>query len=226
MNDRLSKWVENNDKLTDCQNGFRKKRWTIDHLFTLTNIIETRKRQKKPTFICFVDLRKAYETIYRNILWQKLNKIRINGNFYQSLKSVYENVKCSVHINGHYTDWFDVSSGLKQCCLLSPLIFNLYINDLTLALEAVGLGIDIEGVSISSLLYADDLALVAETEDNLQRMLDILSKWCDENKMQANLDKMKVVHFRNNSTTELESVFFLLISLSKLFHYISIFTWY
>ena len=181
LNDRLSKWIENNDKLRDCQNGFRKNRSTIDHLSSLTNIIETRKRQKKPTFICFVDFRKACDTINRNILWQKLNKMGINGNLYHSLKSIYENIKCNVRINGNYSDWFDVSSGLKQGCLLSPLIFNLYINDLTLALEATGLGIDIKGINISSLLYADDLALVAESEDNLQRMLDILSKWCDEN---------------------------------------------
>ena len=76
-----------------------------------------------------------------------------------------------------------------------PQIFNLYLNDLTLDLEEAGLGIDIDGVNVSTLMYADDLALVAETEDNLQRLLDILSNWCNKNKMQANLDKTKVVNF-------------------------------
>ena len=207
LNERLSQWVENNNKLTDSQNGFRKTRSTIDQLSTLTNIIETRKLQKKQTFVCFVDFRKAYDTINRNILWQKLNKIGINGKFFNSLKSSYEHVNCSVRINGHYTDWFDVSSGLKQGCLLSPQIFNLYLNDLTLDLEEAGLGIDIDGVNVSSLLYADDLALVAETEDNLQRLLDILSNWCNKNKMQANLDKTKVVNFRNKSTSKTERRF-------------------
>ena len=132
-NERLSKWVENNGKLNDNQNCFRKKRSTIDLLSTLTSIIETRKLQKKQTYVCFFDFKKAYDTINRGILWQKLNKTGINGKFFNSLKSIYENVNCSVRINGHYTDWFDVTdSGSKQGCLLSPQIFNLYLNDLNL----------------------------------------------------------------------------------------------
>ena len=90
---------------------------------------------------------------------------------------------------------------------MSPQIFNLYLNDLTLELDAAGLGIDIDGVNISSLLYADDLALVAETEEKLQRMLDILSNWCDRNRMQANLDKTKVVNLRNKSTNKTDRRF-------------------
>ena len=70
----------------------------------------------------------------------------------------------------------------------------MYVNDLTLALEAAGLGIDLDRMTVSALLYSDDLAFIAENEDDLQCMIDILSKWCRDNKMQANLDKMKVVH--------------------------------
>ena len=172
LNERLSKWVENNNKLMDCQNGFRKHRSTLDHLSTLTGIIETRKLQQKSTFVCFVDFRKAYNTINRRLLWLKLKEIGINGKIFKSLQAIYENIKCSVRINGHYTDWFDVDTGLKQGYLLSPLVFNLHINDLIIALEAAGLGIDLDGTTVSALLYADDLALIAEIEDDLQCMLD------------------------------------------------------
>lgn len=64
---------------------------------------------------------------------------------FQSLRALYNNVNCSVRINGHLTDWFTVNSGLKQGCLLSPLIFNLFVNDLSGALDATGLGVDMEG---------------------------------------------------------------------------------
>ena len=63
--------MENNDKLTQSQNGIRKTRSTIDQLSTLTNIIETRKLQKKQTFVFFIDFWKAYGTIYRNIMFGK-----------------------------------------------------------------------------------------------------------------------------------------------------------
>ena len=60
LNKRLSKWVENEHILSDCQNGFRRGRSTIDHLTSLTTIIECRKAQRKSTFAAFIDLRKAY----------------------------------------------------------------------------------------------------------------------------------------------------------------------
>ncbi|MEW8544936.1 MAG: reverse transcriptase family protein, partial [Candidatus Thiodiazotropha sp.] len=94
-----------------------------------------------------------------------------------------------------------VTSGLKQGCLLSPLIFNLFVNDLSDALEDTDLGINLDGIDckLNMLLYADDLALIAESEEDLQRLLQILSKWCEDNGMTINMDKTKVIHYRNPS---------------------------
>ena len=55
LNKRLSKWTEDNSVVKDCQNGFRQKRSTIDHLTTLTTVIESRKTERKPTFVAFND---------------------------------------------------------------------------------------------------------------------------------------------------------------------------
>ena len=61
----------------------------------------------------------------------KLENLGINGNskFLKAINSMYENVKCTVRLNGHLLSWFDVKVDLKQGCLLSPILFNLYIND-------------------------------------------------------------------------------------------------
>ena len=141
----------------------------------------------------------AYDAINRTLLWTKLANIGLNGKVLQSLKALYTNVNRSVRINGYLTDWFPVLSGLKQGCLLSPLLFNLFANDLGEAIDATGLGIDINGVTgkLNMLLYADDLALIADTEEDLQKLLDALSKWCKDNDMSINIDKRKVVHFQN-----------------------------
>ena len=127
----------------------------------------------------------------------------VNDKMFKSIKATYENVQCNVRMNGQHTDWFNVSTGLKQGCLLSPLIFNLYINVLSQALNATGFGVDIDGRNVISLLYNHDLALVTETEDDQQRMLDILLKWIEGNKMHAHLDKSKIMHFRNKETNRL-----------------------
>ena len=72
LNERLAQWVDDNNLLVDEQNGFRKGHSTIDQLSMLTNIIDVRKKLRKPTFCAVIDLKKAYDTINRNILWKKL----------------------------------------------------------------------------------------------------------------------------------------------------------
>ena len=69
----------------------------------------------------------------------------ISGRFYDAIESIYADVKRCVRINGLKTNWFDINCGLKQGCLLSPLCFNLYINDIVQALSELGVGIDIGG---------------------------------------------------------------------------------
>ena len=74
LNTRLETWVTENNILNDEQNGFRKSRSTLDHLSTVTSIIETRKAMKKDTFVSFIDFSKAYDSIPRHILWNKLKR--------------------------------------------------------------------------------------------------------------------------------------------------------
>ena len=103
LNERISKWAEETDKISDKQNGFRKNRSTIDHISTLTNLIESGKLVKKSTFVWFVDFRKACDAIDMTLLWTKLANIGLNRNVLQSLKALYTNVNCSVRINGYLT---------------------------------------------------------------------------------------------------------------------------
>ena len=83
---------------------------------------------------------------------------------------------------------------------MSPLLFDLYINDLVNGISSLGLGVDIGSENFSILLYANDVVILAENEQNLQALLGILKNWCDQNKMTVNLDKSKAVHFHNQST--------------------------
>ncbi len=79
LNNLLTLWAEANNVITDEQNAFRQKRSCIDHLNSLTNIIESRKLPKKNIFVGFIDFAKAYDRINRNFLWCKLHTIGIEG---------------------------------------------------------------------------------------------------------------------------------------------------
>ena len=81
-------------------------------------------------------------------------------------------------------------------CLLSPLLFNLYIDDLIRDMKLLNVGIDIENEKMCILLYADDVILIADTEEDLQSLLNCLHEWSARNCLKINRDKSKVVHFR------------------------------
>lgn len=196
LNQRLGVWADVNKKIDDSQNGFRKGRSCQDQLSTLTSIIDARKRLNKDTITSFIDFSKAYDRIDRHLLWNSMKRIGLPQKFISAVQSLYQNVEYSVRINGILTDWFPVSVGLKQGCTISPTLFNVYINSLVSQIKESRIGVDIDGDIIAILLYADDIVLIAESKEDLQRLLNILHHWCQQYAMSVNIEKSKVVHFR------------------------------
>ena len=108
-------------------------------------------------------------------------------------------------MNGVHSEWFDVNTGLKQGCVLSPLFFNAFVNDLTLVIKSLNCGIPVSlESSISILLYADDIVLLSESEANMQIMLDYLGNWWKTLGLTINFNKSKVMHFRAPSKQRTE----------------------
>ena len=99
LNNRLIKWEEEYSVLNDAQNGFRSGRSTVDHISSLTSIIETRKLKKQSTHVGFIDFKKAYASIDRNIMFKKLTDLGISGYIFKSILSLYNNVECCVNVN-------------------------------------------------------------------------------------------------------------------------------
>ena len=178
LNSRLSAWVEANDKQVDEQNGFRKDRNTIYQLSSLTNLIETRQKRKLSTFCAFIDFKKALGLIDRNLLWERINSLGVGGRMFNALKSLYTSVNSCFRVNGFLTEWFDVKSGLRQGCSLSPVLFSLFINDFALSVKSPGAGVDVGADDkFSILLYADDIVLISDNEHDLQLMLSLLDQY-------------------------------------------------
>jgi len=144
-------------------------------------------------------MRKAFDSVPRNLLWYKLRKAGIHGKFLSAVQSLYENVRCTVRVNAKYTPWFNVDCGVKQGCLLYPSLFAIYVNDLAERINNLNCGIQIDDSFLNILLYADDIALIAPNEESLQRMLNVVTEWCEEWKLDINPIKSNVVHFRNPS---------------------------
>ena len=201
INNRLVKYCENSCSIVDEQNGFRSGRSCTDHLFALTSIVKNRINQNMSTFAAFVDFKKAFDFVDRRLLLYKLYKnFGIDGKMYNTLKCLNAHSISCVRINDMTTNWFGVNSGVRQGDSLSPLLFSLFINDLILELNKLKCGVNIsENVDVTSLLYADDLVIIAPSEEKLQCCLQYVNTWCNRWRMVVNEEKTEIVHFRKKS---------------------------
>ena len=120
----------------------------------------------------------------------------VHGPFLGALKAIYSRVLSSVRVNDKLSDWFSVDKGVKQGCLLSPALFSIYINDLILQINDLGIGIQCDSRMISTLVYADDIILLTEKEQDLQKLLDVVHTWCSTWALSINTNKSNVLHFR------------------------------
>ena len=186
MNNRIDKYLHANNILHDEQNGFRKKRSCQDHISSLIFLIENRKLANLDTYACFVDFKKAFDSVPREILWRKRIKIGIREELLKSLKALYTNLYSSVKVNDRQSLAFKVGRGVKQGCTLSPILFNIFINDLIEYLNEAVEGIEIGNTKINTLVFADDVVLIADCPIKLQNLLGALGKWCKDNQMIIN----------------------------------------
>ena len=209
INHRLTHYCENNNYIVEEQNGFRSKRSCLEHLFTFTSIARNRLCEKKSTFVSFIDFHKAFDWVDRSLLFYKLcHNYNIRGKIYWAIKSMYNATASCIRLNEKYTEWFETSSGVKQGDNLSPTLFNLYINDLAQEIKNLNCGVNFgDNDNLSILLYADDIVLLAETDDDLQRMLNCLYRWCSKWRLVVNESKTKVMHIRPSRSPKTETKF-------------------
>ena len=197
LNSRLTAYLNNNDLLADEQNGFRSDRSCEDHIFALNSIIKNRLNAKQSTFAAFIDLRKAFDVVNRNLLLFKLTQIGIGGNFYFAIKSLYNGNCAHVQVNDYLTEKFPTPNGVRQGDTLSPTLFITYINDLAREINLCDSGIKVGNRAISLLMYADDIVLISDSATGLQNLLHATDRWCHKWQMSINTDKSQIVHFRS-----------------------------
>jgi hypothetical protein len=194
LNNRLMGWCEKNKVLVEEQCGFRPHRGCPDQIFTLVEII--RNRGLNGTYCCFIDVKKAFDRVFRAGLWKRVFDEGVKGKMWRVLRSLYTKVESSVVIDGVLTEWFPLETGVRQGCVLSPLLYALFINGLVTELNKSGLGVEIsEGKLLSALLYADDIVLISENKWKLQKMLDIVYEYSKKWKFELNPKKSEVVVF-------------------------------
>ena len=166
LNDRLTYWAENEGMLTQFQFGFRKERSTVDCTFILMTLMQRELlKKRRKLYVVFIDFKKAFDRVDHDLLWRKLRRMGVSDKIIRILENMYEGNTASIRMTPwRRTEDFNINIGVKQGCLLSPLLFSLYLNDLPEALtRAKTLAPALGDQEIPCLMYADDLAILSES---------------------------------------------------------------
>jgi hypothetical protein len=194
LNTRLMQWVEANHALSDEQGGFRSKRSCADQIFILHEVWSDRRERGLPTFAAFLDVKSAYDRVWRTGLWCRLHDSGIRGKPWRMLREMYRVMRRAVLVDGERTIEFDVEVGVSQGSVLSPLLYSVFIDGLISYLKKdKRFGVTIAGQRLVGLLYADDIVLLAEDAATLQLMLTAVSQYARQWRFHFNPRKSHVV---------------------------------
>ena len=200
LNNRMVVWAERNNKIDDAQGAYRKRRSTIDHIFTLSAIIQKYLSKRGGRFyIAFVFLPRLIP-YHISHLWYRLIKDGIHGCIINVICSLYSNLKSCLKVPYGLIEYFACVVGTRQGCMISPFLFILYLNELVRLLrdhQCPSIRVDNDFPDFSMLMYADDIALCNDTVARLQRSIDILGIFCDKYGLKDNMSKTNVIVFRN-----------------------------
>ena len=191
INSRLTQWAEDNDVLSEAQAGFRKDYSTVDHIFALHVMVSKHLKKNKKLYVAFVDFHKTFDTVKRNVPWNVLLHLGIGGNMFNTLRAMYSSVLSCVRCNPRNTDYFNCMQGLKQGCLVSPVLFSFLINELASEIVLRGKhGIQLlpRETELFLLMFADDIALLSSTPVGLQNQLNVLYEVANRLGLLVNLE--------------------------------------
>ena len=192
---RLSKHIANIGLIPESQCGFVPGKSTTDSSFALQQLQEKCRLMHQDLYLLFIDLTKAFDTVSRTGLWCILEKAGLPRHYVGIIRSFHDNMKATVREGSDKSEPFDVTCGTKQGCIIAPTLFNIFFSMmLHVAFKEAKDGVDIKSrfdvslghittkhfnaktkvhvSTIRDLLFADDCALAADSEEGLQRLCD------------------------------------------------------
>ena len=218
--------------LPDCQCGFRPDRSTSDMIFACRQMLEKGREQQQPLSIAFVDLKKAFDTVNRPLLFDILERFGCPPTVLGLLRALHTGNTASVRVAGATSDPFQVTMGVKQGCVLAPLLFNVFLLAITLLCAqradedqnapGVHLRYRCDGgafrlqrlkalrktkkMIVRDMQYADDAAIITNNATELQHELELTDDQYTRLGLQMNTDKTEVLHRRTDNAPAAQTI--------------------
>ena len=188
------------------QFGFRKEQGTREAIGMLRTICERSIEHGNDVYVGFVDLEKAFDRVDWRLMLETLKNIGIDWKDRRMIKQLYINQAARIRIQGRNSRKATIGQGVRQGCPLSPLLFSIYQERMMReAMNGIEEGIKVGGKRMNEVRFADDQALLAESEDGLQRIMDKLDQTANNFNMRINVGKTKTMRIckSGNETTSI-----------------------
>ena len=177
------------EKLCPQQAGFRSRRSTLEQVYSLHEIII-----RNPGLICtFLDIKAAYDTVNRKRLWGKMVNMGIPPDLIASLRALFDHNTVQICIGSAKSEPIQCKRGLLQGSAISPILFDIYINDLIHELNDKGGDIRVGPTSLNNLFFADDLVIFARSINLSQDLLQVCEKWAKVNGLVFSIPKCATI---------------------------------
>lgn len=193
--------------LHESQAAFRKGRTCVEHIFSLSQLVQARRRAGLGTYAFFLDIQKAYDTVWRDGLLFKLYNKGVDGKLWRIIVDMLSKSASRVRLEGEFSEAFSLLQGVPQGCPLSTLLFNVFIDDLAddVASKCRGMGFNLNRENstdeaaifeLISLLFADDFAGVADSPHSLQLIINVAAEHSKKWRYLVGIRKCGVLHFK------------------------------
>ncbi|MEL7302024.1 MAG: reverse transcriptase family protein, partial [Pseudomonadota bacterium] len=190
------------------QCGFRMGRGCVDQVFSLKQLSEKYIGKGKDLYVAYMDLEKAYDRIDRDAMWRVLQMYGINGNLLRAIQSLYADSEGSVRVCREESKWFSVKVGLRQGCVMSPWLFNIFMDGVMKEVreKAGDVGANMWDArrncewKVEWMMFADDTVLVGDSEQKLQKLVKEFGRVCKRRKLAVNVGKSKIMRIGKNRT--------------------------
>ena len=180
--------------IAEEQAGFRPGSSTTKQIFNLRMLCERYLQHQQDLFHVFVDFKKAFDRVWHAALWSTMKLYNINANLINVKESLYSKATSAVYYNGSVGKWFRTTVGVRQGCLLSPTLFNIFLERImTDALEDHEGSVSTSGRTTTNLRFADDIDALAWKEEELVKLVNHLDTASTTDGVEISAEKTKLM---------------------------------
>lgn len=182
------------EQIAPNQFGFLNAVGTREALFSVQVLIQRSRDVNSNVFACLIDYKKAFDRVKHEMMVEIMKQIGTDARTINIITNLYWNQTAVLKIDGEHTEDIQIQRGVRQGCILSPILFNLYSEFIFReALENIDEGIPLNGVRVNNIRYADDAIVFADTQEGLQALMDKVVEVSKRYGLEMNVNKTKLL---------------------------------